>query len=748
MPLSLIFLMSSAVPGCSKIEELTGKKDSTDEAKTEEKAEEKPVEAKAEDKKPEEKPVEAAPIPVAPMLTGLDAMLAFVPDDKAQFMIMRDASVIAEYAEEEAKFLDGSLALLAAEPSTPPDLAQAKEKLGEGKAKVDALVAAIATAGLRPQEGGVMIEYAPDKSVLVFAADKPTAIADLATALGETPKDLASCKALDGHAGWNACAKDQATLDGYKPAADPAAVRKLLSDRLPGVDLDESNVMGAIDADGTPVSFAIATLPGLVHVAMAMPDNQQTAPLKAMLQAGSATTLAQVQAGAGFMWARVNPAIMASGIEQAAAGAPPSVATAMKSLTGEFVVAGDVDPGALFVTMGMTDVSTVPAAFDDLLKEEAKLPKTVPDVADSKLTWEKTQVQGGGSTVDAFHVALGGVKDFDVLEAYAGLSPDIWSFAHDQMMTVAIGPNATNVGKMLEGGGGGPSADLLASLPHQLADALPRNEVSAVVHLPVDALQGAAMQKVIDAALKSTTEVKASQVKAALSLLAPLSSATMWIAQPSGASAPIVHMAVQGIGNRATDEGKAALDAARKVAAGGDPAVEFASLASSYSGSPMAFAYHARAGDQGPGALVGSGTGAVALAAAVAFARATNASNPALAEDLGVKPDEPPPPLEIPTKPVAPKHTPDPKKPAAPKKPDPVTPDPKKPDPVTPDPKKPDPVTPDPKKPVEPPKPTPDPKKPVEPPKPTPDPKKPVKPVKPVIPIKPGVRPVRPAKPG
>ena len=62
------------------------------------------------------------------------------------------------------------------------------------------------------------------------------------------------------------------------------------------------------------------------------------------------------------------------------------------------------------------------------------------------------------------------------------------------------------------------------------------------------------------------------------SFLAPLSSATVWIAQPSGSSVPIVHIAVQGIGNRATDEGKAALEAARKVAAGGDPATEFASL--------------------------------------------------------------------------------------------------------------------------------------------------------------------------
>ena len=39
-------------------------------------------------------------------------------------------------------------------------------------------------------------------------------------------------------------------LDDMMEIANAAPVRKLLTDRLPGVDLDESNVMGAIDAEG------------------------------------------------------------------------------------------------------------------------------------------------------------------------------------------------------------------------------------------------------------------------------------------------------------------------------------------------------------------------------------------------------------------------------------------------------------------------------------------------------------------
>jgi hypothetical protein len=729
LPLSFVFLSTVAVPGCAKIDELMGKKEDTT-AKAEEKSEEKAGDKKVEEGKAEEGK-EAAPvpepIPVAPMLTGLDQMLAFVPDDKAEFMIVRDASVLAEYAEEGAKFIEGPLAALGADPSLPPDIAKAKGEFDTVKGKMAEVITAIAASGLRPQEGGAIIKTG-GKTLIVFAADKPTAIADLAKTFGGATDEASKCKAIDGRAGWNVCGKEQAEVDAYKPATDPAPIRKVLGDRLPGVDLEEANLLMSITENGKPVSAAVATLPGLVHAAVAMPDGPEATQMKAVLMPGEAKTLSQVQAGAGFMWMHVNPALITDQLnKEMGPGAPPEFAAMLKSMTGEFVIAGSVAPGGVFVQAGVTDISGVPALFDKVLAEKDKLPPTIPDLKDSKIVWEKSQIQGGGATVDAFHVSLTGVKELDVVKAYAGIGADFWTFAHNNMVTVAIGPDATSIGKLLEGGGAGPSSDELASLPHQLGEAFGRNEVSFAVHIPADAIQGAAMRKVVDAALKSTTEVKASQVNAALGFLAPLSSATAWIAQPGGT--PVIHIAVQGIGNRSTDEGKAALEAARKVAAGGDPAVEFASLASTYAGSPMAFAYHARAGDQGPGALVGSGVGAVALAGAIGFSVASGTANPTLADDLGVKPEEPPPPLEIPTKPVAPVHEPvTPKKPVKPKpdpkpdpvKPDPVKPDPVKPDPVKPDPVKPDPVKPDPK-PVEPVKP--DPKKP---PKPTPDPKKPV----------------------
>jgi hypothetical protein len=736
LPLSMMFLVTTAAtPGCSKIDELTGKKTEDTTTKTDEKAasNEKTDEKKDEkaDKKEETKQAVVEPIPVAPMLTGLDHMLAFVPDAKNEFMIVRDASVLAEYAEEGSKFFEGPLSAMAAAGDMPPQLGEAKGKMDEAKTKMAEIVTAVAASGLRPQEGAALIKLGKDKTLVVFAADNPNAILDLAKTLGADDDGKGKCKAIDGQAGWNVCADDQATIDGYKPGTDAAPIRKVLTDKLPGVDLDESNLLFNIAGDdGKLVTGTVATLPGLVHAAIAMPDGPEVAQVTGALSPGAATTLSQVQPGAGFLWARVNPQMLAGLATADMGNAPPEVATMLKSITGEFVIAGEIDPGGMFIQAGATDTSGMATLITALDAKKGDIPTTIPDIKDSKVTVEKTQVQGAGATVDAFHASISGFKEADILKAYAGLNLDAWTFAHDNMITFAVGPDATNVGKLLEGGGAGPSEDTLAALPHQLADGLKANEVSFAMHLPVDFLQGAPLRKVIDAALKDTPEAKPAQINAALSFLAPFSSTTVWIAQPSGSTTPIVHLAVQGIGNRATDEGKAALEAARKVAAGGDPATEFGTLASTYGSSPMAFAYHTRAGDQGPGSLVGSGVGALMIAGAIGYATVSGKTSATLADDLGVKPDDPPPPLEIPTKPVAPTHEPttpkaDPKKP----KPTPKT-DPAKPvEPPKPDPKKPvEPPKPDPKTP---PKPTPDPKKP------TPDPKKP-DPKKPVIPPKPG----------
>src|SRR5262249_51356479 len=138
VPLSLVFFASTAAaPGCNKIKEATGKTEdapaaASDEAKTDEA---KTDEKKAEDPKPvADKAPE--PIPVEPMLSGLDLMLSFVPDEKASYMIVRDASVFGEYAEEAGRFIEAPLKALGSDPAAvPAELADAQKQIDEVKAK-------------------------------------------------------------------------------------------------------------------------------------------------------------------------------------------------------------------------------------------------------------------------------------------------------------------------------------------------------------------------------------------------------------------------------------------------------------------------------------------------------------------------------------------------------------------------------------------------------------------------------------
>jgi hypothetical protein len=234
------------------------------------------------------------------------------------------------------------------------------------------------------------------------------------------------------------------------------------------------------------------------------------------------------------------------------------------------------------------------------------------------------------------------------------LHADGWAFAAGNALTVAVGPNQVDVGKLMHPEGKGPSADMLASLPEPLARGLQAKQVSFAIHMPLDFLQGAHFHKAVRALLKSVPDAPVDGVLAAASVLSPISSASVWLEQPAGAE-PVMHAAIQAIGNRATNEGKAALDAAHAITEGTDPELAFKPLASKYSNSAMAFAYITRAGTEGPGSLVGSGVGPAIILGALAYV-GTRADAAAVAKELGVDPRAPDPDLHQEHLPKAPAY--------------------------------------------------------------------------------------------
>lgn len=718
LSLSLASVLAlSSLPGCNKLEELTGGK--KDEAKPEEAKKEdvKAEEKKADEAKKDEPPVEAAPveaIPVEPLATGLDLMLELVPEG-AEFIIARDATVVAEYVDEAMRFHDGPLAKLKTGPfAADGELQKMDAAFTEAKGKIDAVKAALASSGIELNQGALMAETKDGAEFFVFKAPDPNALVAVGKAMGESKMDDLKCKAIEDAPGYNVCAKDDGKLAGYKHATDAAPTRKLLGDNLPGVDLDAANLLAHTDAGSSEETFmAVSTIPGQVYLAVARPGDTDMANLKD-IQPGAAAALAQVQPGAGFVWARLSPEALSEAMS--AAAGDPTVGAAAKSLTGEFVLAGSVNPGGLILQASTNDTATLEAMLGagyDMAKDE--VPKTLGKeletaVPGAKLVFEKVPVTGGTKTAQSLHIGVTDVPEGAVLKGYTGLNLDAWVFAANDVLTLAVGPDKDGIGKLVDVTPGGPSTATLDSLPHQLAEGIGRNEVGLIVHLPVDFLHGAQLQSLVRAALKDVPEAPPEQLLALAGLMAPLSSGTMWITRAG--DKPVVHMSVQAIGNRATDEGKAALDAAHTVADGGDPATAFATLATTYAGSPMAWAYRTRAGTEGPGYMIGSGVGAVLAVAAVAVPVIMGKRNAALADDLGITPEAPPPEL-VPTTPPPqrPKTTPAaPKKPKEdPKKDDPKKDEPtiKKPDEPKEDPKKDEPIV-EPKRPL-PPKPTPDP---------------------------------------
>ncbi len=703
--MALTLLWSSAtLTACDKAEEIAGKVA----GKEDDKPEDKPADGKdspadgddgkaGEDAeaKPEAKP---EPIPVEPLHTGLDLMLSFVPDTSSEFMIIRDASVIEEYYEEAVRFLDTPIEKLGAADSLPREMKEASTGFELGRLKGKEIVAALGASGLRLKDGGALIKTSKGKDLLVFASDDPGAIGKLATALGESKMDEDHCGPLPGVEGWSVCSDDKASLESFKPTEDPSEVRAKLQEKLPGVDLDEANVLADIDIDQGRSTFAITTLPGLVHIAGVFPLDNDGKEMFEALDAGDAKTLANVQAGAGFVWARTKSEVLSKAMASEMRGSPPEAKAVFESFNGEWVLAGSVDPGGLVFQAGIDDAGAFTALWDQALVAAKAAPTEIPELPGSKLTIEKTPIKHGTTVADAMHVAVTGVEEADIVKAFAGIHFDGWAFAANDALTVTLGPDAEHVGKLLDTSGGGPTPDMLSSLPPPLAAGFKRKEVSMAIHMPADFLQGKHLHAIVNAALKNVPEAKPEVLLAAASMLAPISSGSIWFEQPEGAEQPVIHMALQGIGNRATDEGKAALDAAHKVTEGTDPETAFKPLAEKYDSSAMAFAYHTRAGTEGPGSLVGSGIGAVAVAGAVSYATLVGAANESLADDLGVKPDDPEPEIALEHKPVAPIMEPkkeDPKE--DPKKGEPKKNDPKKGEPKKNDPKK-DPPKTDPKK--------------------------------------------------
>ncbi len=560
--------------------------------------------------------------PVAPGVvedprSELDRMLEFVPED-AEFVIVRDASVLADYLDEGARFFDGPMAALQDGGSQGTPIRTIAEQFFEFEARATPILAELDAAGVELHRSVAVVKDRSGEGFIVFHASDPNALVQVGEALGEQKLRDVVCKSIPSAPGLNVCGDERALVDAYVPSGESAAQRRMLEEALFGVEIDDANLVARVDeSDGAEEFFmALTTAPGSVHMAIA-PGRARSANMIQTTTTGPAGALAHVSAGSGFVWVRVGEAVMAGAV---ARSKDTFFAPLLESLTGEFLLSGSADPGGVVVRMGADDVSmledTSPRtqAVVKVLASMVLLGQ-LPGVPESSLSVDHVSVSGRDRSVRALHARVRDIPEADAIARRTGLHPEGWVFAADDGVTMAVGPDARDIGALLDGPAGirTPATDGLHPV---LVRDITNERVALIVHMPLDFLQGPQMRGVLGDVFERIADLEAPTALAVVGALAPLSSSTFWLTADDGQV--VMHLAARSIGSRATEEGRAALEAAHAVAEGTDSAEVFGRMADAYGASPMARAYRVRAGRLGSGPMIGSGVGAV-LAAAASF---------------------------------------------------------------------------------------------------------------------------------
>lgn len=663
-PLSLALVAALAIApmgaGCGKKEEET----TPEAAEGGDKAEEKQAEAESAENKAKAAPAEAkaelaeakeaglpeaalAPPPVeAAPKTKLEDLLAFVPkydspDKLGVLVVVRDASVFIDYADEAARFVEGPIKALA-------EAAQSNKQLedfaGMGlafpmfKAQYTGIKSTVEQSGVHLDKGMLLMEV-DGTSYIVYSGDKPEALAELVRTFDQDMGKDVACKGLDAP-GYVVCADGQGDLDAFEPggAAGATAVRAQLTAGLPGVDFEKSNIIAS--AEG--VSMAVETPPGLMVVSMSPGDEPEFDEVSEQLMPGEAKLLGAVQPGAGFIWAKVNKDVIAAGVEEEMAGddgTPEPVKAMGKKLNGEFLLAGHYEPSTFAMQFGLDDTDDWAGVAAELGKDLDSAQKDLNsefDLEGGEWTVNMIDVQVQGQAVKALHAGLTGVPEVDVMAQLTGLTVDGYVFAGNDALHVALGASPEAIGHVASASHEGPSAGLMAYLPPSLSSAIEAKQVSMVMHLPFDSLYGPETRQLMESALKDVPDLSPELALAIIDLMSPLSSSTMWITHNGGKAQ--LHMAVQSIGHHATPEGKDALEAAIAVTQGTEPAAAFGPLVDKYPTSPRLALYKARAG-QSKASLVASGVGAMVTGMALAIPVIEGKRNDAMIEELKIEED-------------------------------------------------------------------------------------------------------------
>lgn len=535
------------------------------------------------------------PVEAASYARTLEAQLDLVPPDADAYLVIRDLRPLIAQARRVEQVLAGPLAR-----AIP---ALAKIGGGSGEARVAQLARAsdllgLVLAGLEGSgvllDQGLVVVQGKGEPVIVFAAPDLQRLGALASLAG-AELDLAnSCGELADQPGWFACSLGATPgsdpLASYRPAKQGAALAKRLADRLGGVELDRINVAVSLAESEGSIDAVLRTDPALWELSMPvpLPAGQE------LLAVGSAPALRALVPGTSFLWARIDPSLLARGEAQTGPLQP-------ELLTGELWFGAVDDPNGFVAQAGITDASELGKSILGMAALLPGEPITPEQLEGVSVELDRASIELDGKLVPSIGLTLTGPG----AQAWAetlGVSPRARLWAYGEYASLAIGevqaiPTALGA---LEGSGPPPAA--VAALPPTLARSLLAGEVGLLMHLVLDHWQAPPSEAELASLLAGVPPERrpdAAGIMALFQALAPWSSCDLWLRRQQQqwiANVSLVPFAVA-IGELTPAEAAAASKLLDVVLAGGDGQAGYRDLLAQYPSSPWAYAYRARSGD-------------------------------------------------------------------------------------------------------------------------------------------------------
>lgn len=530
----------------------------------------------------------------------IDALLNLVPKDAESFVIVRDVGSLVDATVAYSNAGMGTFESIADEVAKedPGDAA----KMRTGIEEVKKLAKTVADSGIDLSAGAVIAatdEPGGKNATIIYGAATAEALPTMLVALGAKGDLPDNCKVVAEAKGYAACSED--TVSGYAPGSRAAELRKKLVDDLPGVDIERANILAHLETDDGPLPFALETGQGMAHLSFAAPSAR--AELAKFMEAGKAPGLGLIGPGQPFLWGRVSKSQLAT----AKATSPAMAHALVDSLTGEFVIGGLDGVHGIGGLLGVNDPAPASGMVSLASMGLGEIPKSLPD--GTKIEAKVATVSG----TSALHIAFSGGKQ-DKIVKDLGYASELFGFSVGNYAAFTAGADDKIIDHVAKYSGTAPSPAMLAALPTPLSKSIEAGEAILAMYMPFDAMQSAAavdaLEMLIDEVPSGTTGKTDPKegMQLVLDAMAPLSSASLWVTHVD--DGPVFHIAVQGLADVSTAEGKEALAAMNKVAGGGDRETTYRALADKYPASPRAPSYKARAGDLGDpfGSMVVIGT--------------------------------------------------------------------------------------------------------------------------------------------